>query len=43
VFEAIATLAQMRFPQVDIAFAYLRPFFVSSVLDTPAIIVRARA
>lgn len=43
VFEAIATLARMRFPQVDIAFAYLRPFIASSVSDTPAIVIKAGA
>jgi len=43
VFEAIAILAQRRFPQVDIAFTYLRPFLASSVSDTPAIIIKAGA
>lgn len=43
VFEAVAALARQRFPQVDIAFAYLRPFLVSEVSDTPAIVIKARA
>ncbi|WP_052435646.1 hypothetical protein [Bradyrhizobium japonicum] len=43
VFEAVAALARLRFPQVDIAFAYIAPLAGSGVSqpDTPAITINA--
>jgi hypothetical protein len=41
VFEAVAALAQMRFPQLDISFSYRESFggAATSIKDTPAIII----
>ena len=41
VFEAVAALAQMRFPQLDISFSYRAPFgdLAVSIKDTPAITI----
>jgi hypothetical protein len=41
VFEAVAALARMRFPQLDISFSYREPFgeFAASIKDTPAITI----
>jgi hypothetical protein len=41
VFEAVAALARMRFPQLDISFSYRAAFSeaAASIKDTPAIII----
>jgi hypothetical protein len=41
VFEAVAALAQLRFPQLDIGFSYRAPFgaLAASIKDTPAITI----
>jgi hypothetical protein len=41
VFEAVAALAQMRFPQLDIGFSYRAPFggLAASIKDAPAITI----
>ena len=41
VFEAVAALARMRYPQLDISFSYRAPFggLAASIRDTPAITI----
>jgi hypothetical protein len=41
VFEAVAALARMRYPQLDISFSYRAPFgaLAASIKDTPAITI----